>query len=542
MSREVILTDDEIFKSIDGDMIEKSLKDSFIQNFQPYTTLIGLLRVCENVPIADLCLPGKKCVEVLGGNHTRAALQRILKSDECVQKEKYEFVYMDIYQNLTKDQALFLAFKHNEIHEHSQELSFAEKVSFFRKLLLTCRRNYAGQTPKTISTKWRSEIAAIMNKSKTELKNSYKVHLNLAASEDDIWELIKDVFTAFEHGCIKGQKRSEQCSQYCFWHFSKVKRKDLKILLLTRFKNGDLIPEEFRSACQRCERESTTEVPEEKSPTKRMKTTSQKRKANDEAETESITKCKRSKKKMAEKETQIDSDNKEIKELKQKIVTMSEKLRCTEQSLIEQKHLVKEKDGKIVVLKKQLISVVTKAEEQKVMVANLNKRIIDLEKELEVEIQNRLHAEEAAVRARQNTQITPTSQQKSLEKRKSVPDDLPRVRSAGEKKKNKEIEEEQEKEILLVEYTNGKIFYAARKGAILTYCHKPVGLIRDAQFVHSPQKHSFKLNDKDQQTFQQEFIILSMKGIVDENIIKIDKLSTTVDEQLVAITKYIEEK
>lgn len=62
---------------------------------------------------------------------------------------------------------------------------------------------------------------------------------------------------------------------------------------------------------------------------------------------------------MAEKETQIDSDNKEIKELKQKIVTMSEKLRCTEQSLIEQKHLVKEKDGKIVVstliLKKEVL-------------------------------------------------------------------------------------------------------------------------------------------------------------------------------------------
>lgn len=450
MSREVILTDDEIFKSIDDDMIKESLKgthvkvhvdnlispssdhcirllnenhvnelaDSFIQNFQLYTTLVGLLRVCENVPIADLCLPGKTCVEVLDGNHTRAALQKILKCIECSQKKKYEFVYMDIYQNLTKDQALFLAFNHNEIHEHSQELSFAEKVSFFRKLFLTCRRNNAGQTPKTISTKWRSEIAAIMKKSKTKLKNSYKVHLNLAASEDDIWELITDVFTAFEKGCIKGNKRSEQCSQYCFWHFSKVKRKDLKILFLKRFKNGDLSIEEFRTACQR---ESTTEVPEEKSPTKRMKTTSQKRKTNDEAETESITKCKRSKKKMAEKETQIDSDNKEIKELKQKIVTMSEKLRCAEQSLIEQKHLVKERDGKIAVLKKQLISVVTKAEEQKVMVANLN---------------NKMHAEEAAVRARQNTQITPTSQQKSLEKRESVPDELPRVRSAGEKKKN----------------------------------------------------------------------------------------------------------
>lgn len=118
--------------------------------------------------------------------------------------------------------------------------------------------------------------------------------------------------------------------------------------------------------------------------------------------------------------------------------------------------------------------------------------------------------------------------------------DFNQINLYGTFQKNKEIEKEQE--ILLVEYTNGKIFYAARKGAILTYCHKPVGLIRDDRFVHSPQKHSFKLNDKDQQTFQKEFIILSMKGIVVENIIKIDKLSTTVDEQLVAITKYIEEK
>lgn len=97
--------------------------------------MVGLLHVCD-VTIADLEIPGKKCVEVLGGNHTRAALQKILHSDECMQKEKYEFVYMDIYQNLTKDQALFLAFKHNEIHEHSQELTFAEKSLLFSKTAL----------------------------------------------------------------------------------------------------------------------------------------------------------------------------------------------------------------------------------------------------------------------------------------------------------------------------------------------------------------------------------------------------------------------
>lgn len=38
---------------------------------------------------------------------------------------------------------------------------------------------------------------------------------------------------------------------------------------------------------------------------------------------------------MVEKEIQIDLDNKEIKELKQKIVIMLEKLRCIEQFLIE---------------------------------------------------------------------------------------------------------------------------------------------------------------------------------------------------------------
>lgn len=86
---------------------------------------------------------------------------------------------------------------------------------------------------------------------KIEVKNSYRVHFNLAASENDVWGFIKDVFNSFENGCIKGQKTAEQCTQYCFLHFSKVKNNELKILLLTRFKNGKMMPEEFRSACQR---------------------------------------------------------------------------------------------------------------------------------------------------------------------------------------------------------------------------------------------------------------------------------------------------
>ena len=66
-----------------------------------------------------------------------------------------------------------------------------------------------------------------------------------------------------------------------------------------------------------------------------------------------------------------------------------------------------------------------------------------------------------------------------------------------------------------------------------------MGVINDEFFLHLPQKLLFKLNEKDQQTFELEFIILSMKGVVEDKIIKIYKLSSSIDEQLVAVANYI---
>ena len=96
--------------------------------------------------------------------------------------------------------------------------------------------------------------------------------------------------------------------------------------------------------------------------------------------------------------------------------------------------------------------------------------------------------------------------------------------------------------MVLVEYTKGKIYYAIRYGSLLTYCHKNVGVNNVEHFLHLPPKLSFKLNENDQQTFELEFIILSTKGVVEDKIIKIDKLSSSIDEQLVAVANYIKEK
>ena len=106
--------------------------------------------------------PGKFWAETM---HTRAALQRLLKSSDCTQKRE---ISVCLYGRLSKfdlGSGSVSCFKHNELHENSQELSFSEKVMFFHKVLLDCERKFAGQTKKLISTKWRSEIAAIMNKS-----------------------------------------------------------------------------------------------------------------------------------------------------------------------------------------------------------------------------------------------------------------------------------------------------------------------------------------------------------------------------------------
>ena len=82
--------------------------------------------------------------KILGWNHTRAALQRLVKSSECTQKRE---ISVCLYGRLSKfdpGSGSVSCFKHNELHENSQELSFSEKVMFFHKVLLDCERKFAG--------------------------------------------------------------------------------------------------------------------------------------------------------------------------------------------------------------------------------------------------------------------------------------------------------------------------------------------------------------------------------------------------------------
>ncbi|XP_062618818.1 uncharacterized protein LOC134280422 [Saccostrea cucullata] len=97
----------------------------------------------------------------------------------------------------------------------------------------------------------------------------------------------------------------------------------------------------------------------------------------------------------------------------------------------------------------------------------------------------------------------------------------------------------EEKDLVLVEYTKGKIYFAIKDGDFLTYCQRPVGVIRDGHFTHAPQKLSFTVNEKDRQSFDEKYIICLMKGSLVGKCIKADQLSISIENQIKAIHKYI---
>ena len=72
----------------------KEHAESFEKNFKPYNTLIG--HICDNVSTNDLMTPGKFWAETM---HTRAALQRLVKSSDCTQKRE---ISVCLYGRLSK--------------------------------------------------------------------------------------------------------------------------------------------------------------------------------------------------------------------------------------------------------------------------------------------------------------------------------------------------------------------------------------------------------------------------------------------------------
>lgn len=77
--------------------------------------------------VHDKINSGDYNLEVIGGNHTRIALQ-------SMKQAKKEFVDAAVYAGLSPIQALSLGIKHNDTHNHAKAMGFHDYVHLFRKI------------------------------------------------------------------------------------------------------------------------------------------------------------------------------------------------------------------------------------------------------------------------------------------------------------------------------------------------------------------------------------------------------------------------
>ena len=77
-------------------------------------------------------ITGKVKVETLGGNHTREALQRLLKEGHS----KLSTVKMNLYSQLSTATALMMGYQHNVVlREKQKPIHFVDKGRLMRQVL-----------------------------------------------------------------------------------------------------------------------------------------------------------------------------------------------------------------------------------------------------------------------------------------------------------------------------------------------------------------------------------------------------------------------
>lgn len=157
MSNLIAPSDDIQVRSLDDKHVE-NVYSNIKRAHGHYTTLIGVLKT-EVENIEALQHPHTAEIEVIGGNHTRAALQKLQLEGHI--EENY-CVLVNVYRKLTVAQTLHLGFMHNEMHESSRKMSFQEKVILFRKLRNEARID--AKKPRQSVIEWRGRVATVINK------------------------------------------------------------------------------------------------------------------------------------------------------------------------------------------------------------------------------------------------------------------------------------------------------------------------------------------------------------------------------------------
>ncbi|XP_078573385.1 uncharacterized protein LOC144860143 [Branchiostoma floridae x Branchiostoma japonicum] len=235
----------------DPDHVQK-LKTLFLRSpGQTPTVLVGNI---PGVSPADFSVETIKRheVEVLGGNHTRMALQEILREDPDALHVRE--VHMNLFCNVPDDMAKRIGLDHNNNMNYSKEMTFIDKLvsyrsSLFHKADHTDPSDVHTKEPtssKKIKNKWRDGLVEMLDcegenhtKKRKTLHDRHGRTLRLASMPRDVWLSILAFAKKWERGEIVGQSKSTVVRRSQFDFLDNIKEENM-VQTLRSLADGEL--------------------------------------------------------------------------------------------------------------------------------------------------------------------------------------------------------------------------------------------------------------------------------------------------------------
>ncbi|XP_062608884.1 centromere-associated protein E-like [Saccostrea cucullata] len=513
-------------RALDNDHVDKICQQLKLAHGH-YTTLIGVLKEGRNniSNIDDLKNPNVEKIEVIGGNHTREALQQLHRDGDIDQQF---CVLMDIYQNLSQGQVFHLGYLHNEMHESSKKMSFPEKVILFRKLRET--NETSNKTAKQNAAIWRGRVATITNKTKNEIKNCFRVHLNLASLPEDLWKELVKVFNASQERRLKGVKSTDDLSQYHFFHFSKVKTVEEKKTLLSELAEGNITLEEFRERTLR---------PRQKTGKKSAEPTTENKVDN------TVSASNEDKKDLSDSE-HIDEESKEDEKIKRQVLELRQQMKESEEKIKEAEKKISTYSELVLKQKEELDQLKEKIHEQEIEILNLRKSEENLQNQVTSEREKCMLAEDAAARAR--SKFSDKCDNKKKSEKRPADEDLNLKVSENQKrtkltKNDHSLPKDELKNkvtVVAVDFNEKVYLGMIDKTNNITFAKKPIGKISQTLTTMDIKDICLTLNTKDVMQMDKKFIICSSKSVLEDDKLVLTKKE--IQSMITSVTEYGMEK
>ncbi|CAH1802257.1 unnamed protein product [Owenia fusiformis] len=194
-------------RSVNDEQVE-AITDSIIKRPDAsFSIMLG--HIDSNQPVSERDVRnGKYSIEILGGNHTLAAIKGLFASDGFNDTSKYSTCQVKVYWGLARPQILQLAIDHNAVMSVHLRPKYVDIVKLFRRELTRVlnTEDVPANLSKEDNKTWRSCLSTIMRVSNMQkFSSQYQNYLRVASLPGHIWQKVLLLFSKWDEGTIRGK-------------------------------------------------------------------------------------------------------------------------------------------------------------------------------------------------------------------------------------------------------------------------------------------------------------------------------------------------